>query len=45
MTKIEKYAFGSSKLTSLIVENCKIIEEKAFVDINMGVYAYMKHRV
>ena len=32
VTKIENYAFGSSKLKSLIVENCKIIEEVAFVD-------------
>ena len=32
VTKIENYAFGSSKLRTLIVENCEFIEEKAFDD-------------
>ena len=31
VTKIENFAFGGSKLRSLIVENCECIEEKAFM--------------
>ena len=34
VTKIDNYAFGGSKLKSLIVENCECIEEDAFVDKN-----------
>ena len=32
VTQIENCAFGGSKLRFLIVENCKCIEERAFVD-------------
>ena len=32
VTKIESYAFGNSKLKSLIVENCKFIDAEAFID-------------
>ena len=32
VTKIENCAFGVSKLRSLIVENCQLIEPAAFVD-------------
>ena len=32
VTHIENYAFGGSKLRSLIVENCEIIDEDAFID-------------
>ena len=32
VTKIENFAFGVSKLRTLIVENCKLIEENALVD-------------
>ena len=32
VTKIENYAFGSSMIRSLIVENCEKIEVEAFVD-------------
>ena len=32
VTKIEDFAFSMSKLKSLIVENCELIEERAFAD-------------
>ena len=34
VTKIENFAFGISKLRTLIVDNCDVIEERAFVDQN-----------
>ena len=34
VTQIENFAFGGSKLRSLVVENCEIIEENAFIDEN-----------
>ena len=32
VTHIENYAFGGSKLRTLIVENCQFIDERAFMD-------------
>ena len=32
VTKIENYAFGGSKLSTLVVENCEHIEEDAFIE-------------
>ena len=37
VSKIENYAFGVSKLRTLVVENCEFIGEKAFVDIDKNV--------
>ena len=38
MTKIENGAFSASKLRTLIVDNCEIIEEEAFAGkINVSV--------
>ena len=33
VTHIKNYAFGGSKLKTLVVENCKQIGEKAFVSL------------
>ena len=38
VVRIENYSFCRSKLKSLKVENCKLIEEQAFMNENNVVY-------
>ena len=42
VTHIEDYAFGLSNLRTLIVENCELIEENAFVDSCEALFCNVK---
>ena len=45
VTKIENKAFIKSKLKTLIVENCEIMEEEAFIDEYINVERNVERNV